>query len=530
FIPQIEQALGRKVDVGSVRLSLWPFGLRVRNVVIQDDPLFSEEAFLKVDSIILNARLLPLLRRELQVDELTFQKPVVTFLQNKEGKWNLSTLGGKREAPPSPRQAPAPGEKRTPPGIGAEKVRVKDGSVHFIFRGSSAGKAVRVDNLNLYLSDLGLGKTASLRLEADLKPHDKKLQLRGKMGPMTPALRPSTIEWEGRIGGSDFRLTGGFQRGRLILNADSRQIDLDELALLLPQSAPPGGGAAKPPKPSPPSSSPKADIDFNLKKILVKGIEATNLSGKIAFDREGGSIRNLAGDIWGGHFTGSGRVGAEVGTFPFSTAFTLEQVSFGALAKQFASVNPDLFSGKASVQLKMRGIGGSWSELAKTLTAEGAWEVGVGEIKNVSLLRESLDALQSLKGVEAPEERKTPFSSAKGEFRIEGGRIRLDPLFMRSELFDLTANGDVGLSGAYRFTGAMKLAQSISQRVKNTPLGTLVPTQEGRALVPIEIAGDARSTRLALREESLQKEARRKLRERMTERLFKNDLGGRFKR
>src|SRR5256885_9706917 len=75
FRPTIEQkasaALGRKVDVGNLSLSLFTGSLAADNLSIADDPKFSNSAFLTAKSIKVGVELLPLiLRSEEHTSEL----------------------------------------------------------------------------------------------------------------------------------------------------------------------------------------------------------------------------------------------------------------------------------------------------------------------------------------------------------------------------------------------------------------------------------------------------------------------------
>lgn len=272
------------------------------------------------------------------------------------------------------------------------------------------------------------------------------------------------------------------------------------------------------------------EVDFNLKKVQMKGMEVSDLSGRAKLNRKGGTLEDLNGNVWGGHFTGAGRVGLSGGAFPFATTFALQKASLGSVIKQFVPINPDLFSGSASFQLGLTGSGGSWGALSKTLAGGGRWEVGEGEIKNVNLLGKSLSVLQVLDRVQLPAEPNTRFSSAKGTFRIDAGRIGLNDLSMNSPLFDLLGKGEVGLDGAYRLLGEMKLAESITREVRATPAGALLPVREGRLDVPIEIAGSGQNARLAIREEALKETAAEQLRKQLSKRLEKEGLGGFLKR
>lgn len=100
FRPRIESeltnALGRKVTVGNLSLSLWSGSLAADNIAIADDPSFSNQPFVKAESLNVGVNLVPLiLSKTLEVRNITLTRPQVSLLRTPAGKWNFSTIGSK---------------------------------------------------------------------------------------------------------------------------------------------------------------------------------------------------------------------------------------------------------------------------------------------------------------------------------------------------------------------------------------------------------------------------------------------------
>jgi AsmA protein len=98
FRPFIERstsvALGRKVDIGNLRLSLSSRSLTAETLTVADDPAFSSTPFLTAKSLSLGVELSPLiLSRSLKVTAITIDSPEVTLIRNPAGRWNYSSLG-----------------------------------------------------------------------------------------------------------------------------------------------------------------------------------------------------------------------------------------------------------------------------------------------------------------------------------------------------------------------------------------------------------------------------------------------------
>src|ERR1700730_19074941 len=100
-------ALGRKVTLGNLSLSLFSGSLAADNLSISDDPKFSPSSFLTAKSFKVGVELMPLIfSKTLNITGITIQSPQVMLIRNAAGQWNYSSLGGS-SANPEPRPEPA---------------------------------------------------------------------------------------------------------------------------------------------------------------------------------------------------------------------------------------------------------------------------------------------------------------------------------------------------------------------------------------------------------------------------------------
>src|SRR5437588_12982686 len=112
FRPRIESeltnALGRKVTVGNLSLSLISGSLAADNIAIADDPSFSTSPFIQAQKLDVCVEMLPLiLSKTLHVREIALSQPKVNLLRDRSGKWNFSTLGSASPAKKSGGAPPA---------------------------------------------------------------------------------------------------------------------------------------------------------------------------------------------------------------------------------------------------------------------------------------------------------------------------------------------------------------------------------------------------------------------------------------
>ena len=192
FKPTLETklgvAMGRKVGIGDIGLSIISGSVAVKDVSVADDPAFSNSPFLTAKSLDVGVEMMPLIfSRQLNVSSFTIQDPEISLLHNANGTWNYSTLGAagqsKTSAPPAPAAggggaAPTP----TAPGFSVDKLKIANGKIIVGTVGSKAKPSV-YSNVNLEASDLSYTTQFPFKLTAT-GPGNADLKVEGKAGPI----------------------------------------------------------------------------------------------------------------------------------------------------------------------------------------------------------------------------------------------------------------------------------------------------------------------------------------------------------
>lgn len=183
ILAQAEQALGRKVTVEDIGVTVWGgIGVRLKNFALADDQAFSREDFLRADDLQVNVAFLPLLRKELRVTRLILHQPVITIIRDKKGQFNFASLGRppQPEAQKKPEPTPSPGEPAVPPLL-VSLVDVADGQVRYLDR--KDGLDLRISQLDLTVEEQGLDRPASVDLAAAVNADRQNLRIQGQIGP-----------------------------------------------------------------------------------------------------------------------------------------------------------------------------------------------------------------------------------------------------------------------------------------------------------------------------------------------------------
>ncbi|HEX4486958.1 MAG TPA: AsmA family protein [Terriglobales bacterium] len=182
FRPKLESelssALGRKVTLGNLGLSIFSGSISAQDITIADDPAFSSNPFINAKSLKAGVELKPLIfSKEVRITDLTLDQPQVVLLRSANGTWNFSSIGGKSSAPSSP--------SGSNPNLSVAKLEITNGRVSL---GDTAtpGKLHTYDNLNVTVKNFSFTSRFPFTLSANL-PGGGDMKLDGQAGPINPA-------------------------------------------------------------------------------------------------------------------------------------------------------------------------------------------------------------------------------------------------------------------------------------------------------------------------------------------------------
>jgi len=163
-------ALGRRVEIGNLKISWFSGGIAAEDVVITDDPAFSKEPFVTAKSVSVGVDLVPLIfSRSLRVQSFTLDHPRVALIHATSGAWNFSSLGGSE-----------------PGSMGAismlvQKIRITGGQISV--RGLDGGRAARsYDAVDVTVSNLSFTSPFPFSISAKA-PGGGTIAVDGDAGP-----------------------------------------------------------------------------------------------------------------------------------------------------------------------------------------------------------------------------------------------------------------------------------------------------------------------------------------------------------
>jgi AsmA protein len=195
FRPTIEEkasaALGRKVEVGNLSLSIIRGSLGIDNLSISDDPKFNTGPFLTAKSVRVGVELLPLIfSKQVNVTEIVIEKPQVMMLKDPSGKWNFSSIGGSAPAEPKPAEPKQAEPKKAEPSASGsnaaesltiKKLELTNGQI--TIGNTNSKKRSVYEPVNLTASDVSTQNQVPLLFSMGL-PGGGTMKIDGKVGPV----------------------------------------------------------------------------------------------------------------------------------------------------------------------------------------------------------------------------------------------------------------------------------------------------------------------------------------------------------
>ncbi len=195
FKPTIESkasdALGRKVQLGNLSLSLITGSVGIDAISVSDDPKFNSGPFLTAKTVKVGVELIPLIfSQQLNVTEITVVSPQVTMLKDPSGRWNFSSIGGA-----SSKTAPkAPAGSNSAETLSIGKLRLEDGQI--TLGNTNSRKRTVYTKVNLTASDVAMKNSFPVLFSMQM-PGGGSMKIDGKIGPVDAddaALTPQNVK------------------------------------------------------------------------------------------------------------------------------------------------------------------------------------------------------------------------------------------------------------------------------------------------------------------------------------------------
>jgi len=160
---------------GDIKLSFYPnIGVSLSKVSLSE--FRNDKEFAAIESARVSLALMPLLHRQVVVDEVAVRGLKATLVKHKDGTTNIDDLLGQAENKPD-QQQPEQQKIAVGPPVKFDIASVSVEKTDFSYRDEGSGAQYAVKNLNLKTGRISIGVPSKINFSADIQANQPKLDI-----------------------------------------------------------------------------------------------------------------------------------------------------------------------------------------------------------------------------------------------------------------------------------------------------------------------------------------------------------------
>ncbi|MBI3529895.1 MAG: AsmA family protein [Betaproteobacteria bacterium] len=437
---------------GDIRLMLFPkLGVHLGKIRLSE--FKSDKDFAGLDDMRISLALIPLLSRQVVVDQIQLDGLRANLVKHNDGKTNFDDLLGeeKKEASAKPAE---PAKAQTPIKLEVEGVRISKAAL--VWKDETTGVECAISDFNLKTGRVAPDVPTKFDLAATIRATQPKVDVKLQMGGTLVAdLEKQTANADLAMKLDESNIKAKFAVADFAALRSTFDIAIDRLNVdkYLPPKKP--GETAK----APTGSQPEQPIDFSpIKKLDVAGsvrigdltasnIKAQNVRVDVKARNGRLDVDSLVANLYQGSVKGLASVDAN--TNRIAIRQNLAGISIGPLLRD--AIGQDLLEGRGNVALDVTTTGNLVSAMKKALNGTAKIELKDGAIKGINLAQSLRNAKALFTGGKREAEQgavageKTDFSELTASFDIRNGIAHNGDFLAKSPFLRLTGEGDINL-------------------------------------------------------------------------------------
>ena len=474
---------------GDIRLMLFPrLGVHLGKTRLSE--FNSDKDFAGLDDMRVSLALIPLLSREVVVDQIRLDGLRANLVRHKDGKTNFDDLLGGKEKEGAAKPV-EPAKAQTPP-IKLEVDGVRISKAALVWKDEAGGVDYAISDFSLKTGRVAPGVPTKFDLAATIRANqpkvDVKLQVGGTLaadlenqvfavtgltvklngdaagvtglaaelsGSVAADLKKQTAHADLAMKLDESNIKAKFAVADFAAMRSTFDIAIDKLNVdkYLPPKKP--GETAK----APAGSQPEQPIDFSpIKKLDVAGsvhigdltasnVKAQNVTADVRAKNGRLDVDPLSANLYQGSVKGTATVDAN--TNRIGIRQNLAGISIGPLLRD--AIEQDLLEGRGNVALDVTTTGNLVTAMKKALNGTARLELKDGAIKGINLAQSLRNAKALIAGGKREAEQgavageKTDFSELTASFDIKNGIAHNGDFLAKSPFLRLTGEGDINL-------------------------------------------------------------------------------------
>jgi len=496
IIPPAEEALGRKVHIGSMDVGLFT-GITVRDFSVKEDD--GKTDFLSTREFVLRYNLWPLLQGAVVVSKVRLDEPRVCILRDKQGRFNFESLAflaeGEENAEPEPGSEAG---AALPLALTVEQVKIDRAQV--VVRdatGEIPDTDVRADlvvALDMGRDLASLSYKGNLSFVADLVYGEVKPNISGKSDFDQDRLGYAV---DVILNDQKARLSGEVKNYAKVpdirLDITSEAMDIDRLlALMAGLPAASEAGEKRTPEVTKVSDQPpgaalppglRASGEVKVGRSLYKGLEVKDFLMRYNLEKGVLTMKDLSAGVAEGQVSSRMKVDLNKPGLIYGGDLDVKSVKVQGFLPAFANVSGDMVSGVMESHFTFSGAGIEWPVLRDALSVEGTYALRDGGLRDIPVTV----AIAKLLGLE--ELKRLSFESLDGTLHVIKGKAAIKSRMSGKDV-GARAEGTIGLDGNLDMPVTLLLSQALSEKLrKRASVAKYLTSEEGQTELRLKLAG-----------------------------------------
>jgi uncharacterized protein involved in outer membrane biogenesis len=476
-VKQADKALGRKVQIGGLRINLLR-GIKVERIMIGNAQGFGKEPFLEGDSFVLKYHLWPLFKKQVVISKISFLKPRILIERNRKGIWNFADLI-------KPSEEPSEAKKKVPSKKGLalllSEMSLRKGEITLRDRMfSSSNSETKVKDVNFNLS--GLSPFSPTKVKASAGVEGGRLELSGQ---------GNVFKKEGtfRLKLKDFDLTRISPAYKNLIPVEilSGELNLDlEGEIKEGKKLKSSGNISL------------KNLAFGISTLKVDKIEINDLKTDFLLAKRSLDFTAKV-KIYEGELNSSGSL--DLSAFTYKVKGTLQNFD---LNKYVTATTPlkDMVYGTLESNFSFAG------EKKKDIKGKIFVKMDEGKLSGLALQK------QLAKFLKIPLVEDIKYKGMRGNFTVGEGIIKTDDFKIDGIDVDFLIKGTLSFEGDLNYTITAIFPGEYADRIsEDERIASLFRNDEGKAVVPVRVRGTLKSPRFKLETAQIKKRVKEKLKE-----------------
>jgi len=491
LVEKIEDAIKKDVRIGNISLDLLPgLAFRIDGASVKEADKDWSDALLKVASIEANVRVLPLLKKDIEIEHVHIIGLDASIAE--DSPIGLPEAAGMDKDGRNAGLAATGALKFL-----AKSISITDSSVSYIGAPSGSKANIQLDIIDATLKNISL--YGPVHIDARLSVFGRGRENIKLKAVLYPELETKTsyiknIELDVNLARLD--LTGALNvlgKGDLAQQFIGKELS-GELAVSSEKVY----------------LDPKKIYDSNVYVKLSNGKtdmlpvkdSLKDMELRAEMNKGGVTIEKLTGQIAGGNVSVAGSIKNLVSRQDSDLEVILQDIDVATLLPDSAPGEPH-FEGRMNIEAKSEGRGLALQKILDTIKVKGDLKLDRAVLKNMNLLTVALDKLNMLPGLvrelktDLPERYQellrqdhTDFNPVETNFNLKDRKLSFQKLTIESEAFYLVGQGYLGLDRTLNMHASLFIPQDLSEAfIDEVYELEYLQNADGMITMPVDISG-----------------------------------------